>query len=99
MQYFFPAWLFAGYFFFPESAYYLLSKGKVEAAKEALRRTHGGDDQEFLDIEIKRIERNVQISEEYKKENAFAGPAYYQCFRGTNLVSLFLVLLIHRDAR
>ena len=86
LQYAFPAVLLLGYPFFPESAYYLIKKGKIEAARMSLCRVHGSSDQEFIDIEMKRIENNVRTSEALNREAALNGPAFYQCFKGTNLV-------------
>jgi hypothetical protein len=88
MQYTFPGILLLVYPFFPESAYYLIKKGKKEAARKALFRVHGSSDQDMIDIEMKRIESNVRTSEELKKQAALNGPAFYQCFRGTNLVRI-----------
>jgi len=87
IQYSLPAILLAGVFFFPESAYFLIKQGKIEAAQKALRRLYGSKDPEFLDIELKRLTENVRFSEQLKKEAAIGGPLIYQCFRGTNLVS------------
>jgi len=86
IQYSLPAILLAGVFFFPESAYFLIKKGKIEDAKKAFRRMYGSKDPEFLDIELKRITENVRFSEALKKEAALGGPLISQCFRGTNLV-------------
>ena len=86
IQYSLPAILLAGVFFFPESAYFLIKQGKIEAAQKALRRLYGSKDPEFLDIELKRLTENVRFSEELQKEAAIGGPLLYQCFRGTNLV-------------
>jgi hypothetical protein len=86
IQYILPAILLGGLPFFPESAYYLIKKGKIEAAERALKRTHGSRDPQFLDIELKRLTENVRFSEQLKKEAAIGGPLLYQCFRGTNLV-------------
>ena len=86
IQYSLPAILLAGSFFFPESAYFLIKKGKTQAAKNALQRTYGSKDKEFLDIEYKRLTENVRFSEELKMQAALGGPLLTQCFRGTNLV-------------
>jgi len=94
VQYGLPMILLVGSIFFPESAYFLVKKGKMEAAEKALRRTHGSNDQQFLDIELKRLTENVRYSEELKKQAAIGGPLLYQCFRGTNLVIPALIALI-----
>jgi hypothetical protein len=86
VQYLLPAILLAGVFWFPESAYYLIKNGKFEEARQALNRTHGSGDQDFINVEMKRITENVRFSEELKKEAAFGGPVIYQCFRGKNAV-------------
>ena len=94
IQYSLPAILLAGSIFFPESAYFLIKKGKIEAAEKALRRTHGSKDKQFLEIEFKRLTENVRVSEEIKKQAALGGPLIYQCFRGTNLVDRCLQTLM-----
>lgn len=86
IQYSLPCILLAGSFWFPESAYYLIKKGEPDKAQKALKQTHGSGDQEFLDVEFKRISENVRFSEQLLKEAAIGGPLLYQCFRGTNLV-------------
>lgn len=86
VQYLLPAILLAGVYWFPESAYYLIKNGKFEEARKALNRTHGSADQDFINVEMKRITENVRFSEELKKEAAFGGPVIYQCFRGKNAV-------------
>jgi hypothetical protein len=94
IQYSLPAILLAGSAFFPESAYYLIKKGEIQAAERALKRTHGSKDPTLLDIELKRLTENVRFSEQLKKEAAIGGPLLYQCFRETNLVSVILNWLI-----
>jgi len=94
IQYALPAILLFFSYWFPESAYFLIKKGKIEAAEKALKQTYGSHDQEFLDIEMKRLTENVRFSEELLKEAAIGGPVLYQCFRGTNLVIPCLSYLI-----
>lgn len=94
IQYVPPAILLAGVFFFPESPYFLIKKGKVEAAQKSLRRMYGSKDPEFLDIELKRLTENIRFSEELKKEAGIGGPLIYQCFRGTNLVTNSPIMLM-----
>jgi hypothetical protein len=73
-------------YWFPESAYYLIKKGRLEDARKALNQTHGSGDQSLIDAEMRRLEENVRFSEEILKEAALGGPLIYQCFRGNNLV-------------
>ena len=84
MLYFFPAILIIAWPFFPESPYYLIKKGKIDAARKSLQRIHGSGDPEYIDIELKRITTNVQESDEFLKTVAASGPAFYQLFRGVN---------------
>jgi Sugar (and other) transporter len=93
MQYFFPGILLLIFPFFPESAYYLIKRGKPAEARKALSRVHGGADQNLIDSEMARLEKNVRTSEELKKEANMHGPAFYQCFMGTNLVPLLASVL------
>jgi hypothetical protein len=91
MEYFFAVLLFVVYPFFPESPYFLIKKGQHDQARNALNKIHGSQDQNFISIELERIEKNVKFSEELAKVAAANGPPYYQLFRGTNLVRSFLV--------
>lgn len=86
MEYFFAVLLFVVYPFFPESPYFLIKKGKHDEARKSLNKIHGAGDQNFISIELERIEKNVRFSEELAKVAAANGPPYYQLFRGTNLV-------------
>jgi hypothetical protein len=99
MNYFFPAVLLLGYPFFPESAYYLIKTGKIDAARKALLRVHGTKNQDLIAIEMKRIARDVETSDELARQAALNGPGLYQCFRGTNLVLLSPNRLMSRDVR
>ena len=71
-----------------------MKKGKTDKARKALERTYGTGDQSFIDIELKRITENVRFSEEVHREAAVKGPLLYQCFRGTNLVFMLIIVLI-----
>ena len=86
LQYGFPAALLIFSFWFPESAYYLLKKGKVEEARKALLTTYGSGNQDLIECEMKRIAENVRFSEELATAAAAHGPLLLQCFTGTNLV-------------
>jgi Sugar (and other) transporter len=87
VQYIFPFVLFCGYPFFPESPYYLLKKGKIDQARKSLNRIHGSGDQDFINIELERIQNNVRTSEELELTRMAAkGVPYLQLFRGINLV-------------
>jgi MFS family permease len=94
IQYALPAILLFFSYWFPESAYFLIKKGKIEAAEKALKQTYGSHDQEFLDIEMKRLTENVRFSEELLKEAAIGGPVLFQCFRGTNLRRTLTAILM-----
>jgi Sugar (and other) transporter len=102
VQYLLPAILLSGVFWFPESAYYLIKNGKFEEARQVLNRTHRSGDQDFINVEMKRITENVRFSEQLKKETALGGPLIYQCFRGKNAVSplvygLTIAMYMDRD--
>lgn len=86
MQYFFPLLLLCVYPFFPESPYYLIKKGKPEEARKSLNRIHGSGEQEYINLQMVRIEKNVRFSEELAQMTAVDGPAFFQLFRGINLV-------------
>lgn len=86
MLYFFPAVLLIVWPFYPESPYYLMKKGRIEDARKSLQRIHGSKDPDYVEIELKRIQSNVQESDEFMKTAAVNGPAFYQIFRGVHRV-------------
>jgi hypothetical protein len=100
MEYFFAVLIFVVYPFLPESPYFLIRKGKEEPARKSLNKIHGSQDQNFISIELERIEKNVKFSDELAKAAAANGPPYIQLFRGTNLVHPSAEIeLICRDVR
>lgn len=48
--------------FFPESPYWLVREGRPEQARRSLRRMYGFDNDDFYDIELRRLEEEVAIS-------------------------------------
>ncbi|KAK2671523.1 Major facilitator, sugar transporter-like [Fusarium oxysporum f. sp. vasinfectum] len=48
--------------FFPESPYWLIRRGRVGDAKKALRRIYGFNDTEYYDIEVRRIEEEIRLT-------------------------------------
>jgi hypothetical protein len=80
--------LVGGYPFYPESPYYLLTKGQTSNAQTALLEIHGDSDQTLLDAELKRIGANVAFSKEVHAAAALKGPLLAQCSQRTNLVSI-----------
>ncbi|CEL11668.1 hypothetical protein ASPCAL14768 [Aspergillus calidoustus] len=55
-MYIFPAILTAGWFFFPESPYWLVRHGKTTAARKALKRVYGFQNDAFYSVEVRRME-------------------------------------------
>lgn len=86
LQYIFPIFLLIVYPFFPESPYWLIKKGRLEDARKSLNKIHGSDQQEYINIQMAQLEKNVQFSEELARMTAAKGPAFFQLFQGTNLV-------------
>jgi hypothetical protein len=50
--------------FFPESPYWLIREDKHEAARKSLERMYGFDDPSFYDIEMKRLQEDVNFCED-----------------------------------
>ncbi|KAL3442394.1 putative MFS transporter [Aspergillus insuetus] len=55
-MYIFPAILTAGWFFFPESPYWLVRQGQTTAARKALKRVYGFQNDTFYTVEVRRME-------------------------------------------
>lgn len=50
--------------FFPESPYWLVREGKFEQAKKSLRRMYGFEHPDFYEIEVRRLQEEVQLCEQ-----------------------------------
>ncbi|KAH8693067.1 putative MFS alpha-glucoside transporter [Talaromyces proteolyticus] len=55
-MYFFPAILISGWFFFPESPYWLVRQGKNREAQRSLRTVYGFENEAFYVAEVRRME-------------------------------------------
>lgn len=85
--------LTVGWFFFPESPYWLVRKGKTGEARKSLRRAYGFTEEAFYDLETRRIEGEIRLTTELqgdfddKHSGKFLGvniAAELECFRGAN---------------
>ncbi|KAK9329564.1 hypothetical protein V1520DRAFT_278984 [Lipomyces starkeyi] len=93
LQFLFPALGYAGYLFFAESPYWLLSRDMDDDARKALRKLYGSNYQEFRDIEFDRLSENVRFSTNLRRMANEGGLAVLKCFRGTNLKRTMTSLL------
>lgn len=94
-MYIFPLLLLVVWPFFPESPYFLVREGKITQAKSSLRRMYGMDNEEFYDIEVRRLQEDVKLCEEItgsgpQQTKTFFGfipnpAAELQCFERKNL--------------
>ncbi|KAJ6190384.1 hypothetical protein N7519_000405 [Penicillium mononematosum] len=66
-MYIFPFILTTGWFFFPESPYWLVRYGKSAQAKKELRKVYGFNDDNFYDIEIRRMEEEIRLAAEIQE--------------------------------
>ncbi|KAL4888092.1 general substrate transporter [Aspergillus ambiguus] len=66
-MYIFPLILTTGWFFFPESPYWLVRCGKTTKAKRELKKVYGFGDDAFYDIEIRRMEEEIRIAAEIQQ--------------------------------
>ncbi|KAL2832184.1 general substrate transporter [Aspergillus cavernicola] len=81
-MYIFPLILTAGWFFFPESPYWLVRCGKTTQAKKELKKVYGFNNDTFYDIEIRRMEEEIRIATEV--QGTAAGTPKYK-FLGMDL--------------
>ncbi|KAK9360835.1 hypothetical protein V1504DRAFT_391428, partial [Lipomyces starkeyi] len=93
LQFLFPALGYAGYLFFAESPYWLLSRDMDDDARKALRKINGSNYQEFRDIEFDRLSENVRLSTTLHRMANEGGPVVLKCFRGTNVKRTMTSLL------
>ncbi|KAE8347867.1 hypothetical protein BDV24DRAFT_2293 [Aspergillus arachidicola] len=63
-MYIFPLILTTGWFFFPESPYWLVRRGESTKAKEELKKIYGLSNDTFYNIEIRRMEEEIRIASE-----------------------------------
>ncbi|KAK9482022.1 hypothetical protein V1527DRAFT_455431 [Lipomyces starkeyi] len=86
--------LVALYPWFPESPYWLIRQNRYEQAKKSLRWMYGMADEQFYDIEMKRLESDVAVSRlrqpniEGQRTTLLGLPlpmAEIECFRRKNL--------------
>uniref|UniRef100_A0A8H7N5Z9 Major facilitator superfamily (MFS) profile domain-containing protein n=1 Tax=Bionectria ochroleuca TaxID=29856 RepID=A0A8H7N5Z9_BIOOC len=92
-MYIFPATLLAGYPWFPESPYWLIREGRLDDARRSLQQMYSRGAQEFIEIEMRRLEEDVRSNSELNSDVQDTGfeifglhiGAELQCFRGSNL--------------
>ncbi|OAA54566.1 General substrate transporter [Niveomyces insectorum RCEF 264] len=95
LQMMFPAVGFAGYCFFAESPHYLLKMNRVEEAKRALRKIYSSRHQAFLDIELVRLQEEVEFSAALKEAARVNGRnPLWQCWQGANAVRTATAIFI-----
>ncbi|KAJ6044705.1 uncharacterized protein N7446_002899 [Penicillium canescens] len=99
-MYIFPLILTAGWFFFPESPYWLVRCGKSAQAKKELKKVYGFKDDAFYDIEIRRMEEEVRITSEIQNstdtpKHSFLGidlSTEFECFGAKNRKRTFTAI-------
>ncbi|CAL5868127.1 uncharacterized protein PFLUO_LOCUS2351 [Penicillium psychrofluorescens] len=97
-MYIFPLILTAGWFFFPESPYWLVRCGKTTQAKKELKKVYGFKNDDFYDIEIRRMEEEIRIATEIQgttDKHKFLGidvSAEVECFESKNRKRTFTAI-------
>ncbi|OJJ70035.1 hypothetical protein ASPBRDRAFT_208727 [Aspergillus brasiliensis CBS 101740] len=99
-MYFFPLILTAGWYFFPESPYWLVRCGKSIQAQKELKKIYGFQDDNFYDIEIRRMEEEIRIAAEIQQTTDGARytllgidlSAEVECFKGKNRKRTFTAI-------
>ncbi|EIM92842.1 MFS alpha-glucoside transporter [Stereum hirsutum FP-91666 SS1] len=84
VQYFFIIILFIGYWFMPESAYWLLLHDRPEEARKSLSRLHGNE--ALADSEFERLQGEVTKAKQLQalKGGKKDRMAFLRCLSGTN---------------
>jgi SP family general alpha glucoside:H+ symporter-like MFS transporter len=88
-----PAPLLIGVVFAPESPWWHVRKGNVEAAKNALRRLTSDEHAEAADFSVEDTVAMMVHTNELEIQAA-AGTSYWQCFKGTDLRRTEIVSLV-----
>ncbi|KAF3015169.1 hypothetical protein E8E15_003821 [Penicillium rubens] len=99
-MYIFPFILVTAWFFFPESPYWLVRYGKSAQAKKELRKVYGFNDDNFYDIEIRRMEEEIRLAAQIQETAAthnykFLGvdmSAEVECFKSKNRKRTFTAI-------
>ncbi|KAJ5931506.1 hypothetical protein N7516_005995 [Penicillium verrucosum] len=99
-MYIFPFILTAGWFFFPESPYWLVRRGRITQAKNELRKVYGFSDNSFYNIEIQRMEEEIRLTTEIQRTSDTANhklfgvdmSAEVECFQSKNRKRTFTAI-------
>ncbi|KAF4157167.1 hypothetical protein CNMCM6936_005815 [Aspergillus lentulus] len=84
-MYIFPAILTAGWFFFPESPYWLVRQGNTTAARKSLQRVYGFQNPAFYTVEVHRIQS--EIDQAMSIQASLAQRSTRRTFLGLNLAA------------
>jgi hypothetical protein len=84
-MYIFPAILTAGWFFFPESPYWLVRQGNTTAARKSLQRVYGFQNAAFYTGEVHRIQ--YEIDQAMSIQASLAQRSTRRTFLGLNLAA------------
>ncbi|KAM0756383.1 raffinose family of oligosaccharides transporter [Meredithblackwellia eburnea MCA 4105] len=82
LQWMWPIPILIGTFFAPESPWWLVRQGRLEDAKDSLRKLGSENAAAFIDVD-KRVAQMVHTNEMEKVIHE--GTTYFDCFRGVNL--------------
>ncbi|KAH8820762.1 general substrate transporter [Xylogone sp. PMI_703] len=82
IMFLYPIIVLAGFYWYPESPYFLFSRGKKEEGRKALLRLYGSGDSEIVDKLAIGIQHSIQSSEVLAK--AGEGGRFIDVFRGSN---------------
>ena len=87
IQWIFPVILLIGLPFAPESPWYLIRRGRIEAAARVIN--HLGRGSVDVDLFVQQIQETIAIEEQNK-----ASTTYLDCFRGANRRRTIIALMV-----
>jgi len=93
LQWMWPVPLLVGVIFAPESPWWYIRKGNIEAAKHSLRRLTSPQHAEAADFNVDDTVAMMVHTNELELQAA-SGTSYWQCFRGTDLRRTEIVSLV-----
>lgn len=93
LQWMWPVPLLIGVLFAPESPWWHIRKGNLEAARDALRRLTDAEHAEAANFNVEDTVAMMVHTNELEIQAA-AGTSYWQCFKGTDLRRTEIVSLV-----
>lgn len=90
LQWIWPVPLFCGILFAPQSPWWMMRKGRIEGAKNSLRRLNQRSTDEELENTLELMRRTNELEKEIQK-----GTSYRDCFRRVDLRRTEIAVMVY----